>query len=525
MSVTVQQSRWRLMLALVSFFFLSHVFVSTCLPERLAPLSTLWIVLAEMGALVATLLASRQVRSPARTLWWLLAAAIVLHSTAMTLDMITEFTGTPVFNYDPGLSVFFSMLYGVPLLAAVSVQADSRILRAARVTNAVLSLATGALLYVQIFSLLTLHGSMNYADAVLISRLFDVIDLFLAAAATIRWLGSDSAAERRFFRIAAIFLWINALFPAIHNRLLMRYGAVWLDLFISTPYLVLFLLIQSDRQDLAEPPLTRTVHLVQSGGSIFLSIALLVLGVITARTHFYLGLGAALLAIIGYGVLSTLAQSRSRETEESLQTSKAALEGMIGLDSMTGIPNRWAFDTTLDRECSSARRSKSPVSLLMIDIDHFKQLNDTKGHQVGDAYLIRVAEGLRKALPRVTDFVARYGGEEFSAILPATDTAGAAEAAGRVCRAVEDLALSHPGSVSGVVTISVGVATYDGSPHKSLADLVRAADKALYEAKRRGRNRFECGELHTTDRGSNPEAGSSVAYASSLPFHFPRKGM
>jgi len=136
----------------------------------------------------------------------------------------------------------------------------------------------------------------------------------------------------------------------------MRYGSVWLDLFISTPYLVLFLLIQSDRQDLAEPPLTRTVHLVQSGGSIFLSIALLVLGVITARSHFYLGLGAALLAIIGYGVLSTLAQSRSRETEESLQTSKAALEGMIGLDSLTGIPNRWAFDTTLDRECSNSGR-------------------------------------------------------------------------------------------------------------------------------------------------------------------------
>jgi diguanylate cyclase (GGDEF)-like protein len=478
------------MSALAFLFLLSHLFVSTCLPERLSPLSTLWIVLAEMGALVAALLASGKVSSPVRMLWWLLAAAIVFHSTAMTLDTVTETTGSPVFNYVPGLSVFFSMLYGVPLLTAVSMQIDSRILRVARVTNAVLSLAIGALLYVQIFSLLTLHGSTNSADAVLISHLFDAIDLFLAVAATVRWLGSDNVAERGFFRIATIFLWINAVFPAIHNRLLIRYDYVWLDLFISIPYLVLFVLIRTDRQEDAQPPRAWVVRLVQSGSSIFLSIALLVLGVTAARTHFSLGLGAALLAIIGYGVVSTLAQSRGRETEEALETSKAALEGMVGLDTLTGIPNRWAFDAALDREFSNARRTKSSVSLLMIDVDNFKQLNDANGHQAGDFCLIAVAGALRRALPRVTDFVARYGGEEFSAILPSTDSAGAAEAARKICASVAGLGLGHPVSPFGFVTVSVGIATCDGSPQESGADLIRAADQALYEAKRRGRNRF-----------------------------------
>ncbi|HEY1501199.1 MAG TPA: GGDEF domain-containing protein [Acidobacteriaceae bacterium] len=498
-SVTAQRSRWRLMAALAFLFLLSHVFVSTCLPERLAPLSTLWIVLAEMGAFIAALRASGKVRSPARILWWLLASAILFHSTAMTLDAVTETLGTPVFNYVPGLSIFFSMLYGVPLLAAVSMQTDSRIARVARTTNAVLSLAVGVLLYVQIFSLLTLHGSMNSADAVLISHLFDGIDLFLAAAATVRWLGSDSTAERGFFRIAAIFLWINALLPAIHNRLLIRYDFVWLDLLISIPYLVLFVLIEADRPEPARPSRARVVHLVQSGSSIFLSVALLVLGVVAARTHFYLGLGAALLAILSYGVVSTLAQSRGRETEMSLERSKAILEGMVGVDNLTGIPNRWAFDATLDREFLTARRTKSPVSLMMIDVDNFKQLNDSRGHQTGDACLVRVAGALREALPRGTDFVARYGGEEFAAILPATDAAGAAEAAARTCRSVAGSGAADPGSPFGWVTVSIGIATYDGSPQKSAADLVRAADQALYDAKRRGRNRFESFDMNASN--------------------------
>jgi hypothetical protein len=300
-----------------------------------------------MGAMMAALLVSREAESTARILWWLLAAALIFHSTAMSLDTVTEAIGTPVFNHVPGLSIFFSMLYGVPLLVAVSMQFDSRILAVARVTNAILSLAIGALLYVQIFSLLTVHGSTNPADAVLISHLFDGIDLFLAVAATIRWFGSDHPAERGFFRVATIFLWLNTIFPAIHNRILILHDYVWLDLLISTPYVVLFMLIMADRGSEPLPPSARIVRLVQSGSSIFLSIALLALGVTAVRTHFYLGLAASLLSIVSYGVLSTLAQTRGRETEQSLLTSNEVLEKLVGVDSLTGIPNRWAFESTL----------------------------------------------------------------------------------------------------------------------------------------------------------------------------------
>lgn len=505
MFLTSHQGRQRWLWAFALLFLLLHGLASTCLPERLDPLSTFFIVLAELCAMAAALRASRAAESPSRILWWLLASSIACHSTAMTLDGIREITGTPVFNYVPGLSIFFSMLYGVPLLGAVSMQFDRRILRAARVTNAVLSLAIGLLLYLQIFSLLTLRGSTNPAAAVLVSHLFDGIDLFLALAATIRWFGADNSTERGFFRTVTLFLWLNALFPALHNRILMQHDYVWLDLFISTPYVVLCVLIVRQEQDVAQRPPSGIVHLVQSGSPIFLSIGLLVMGVITAATHFYLGLGASLLAIIGYGVLSTLAQSRGRESEESLLTSKEALEGLVGVDSLTGIPNRWAFDQTLDRECAGARRTRVPVSLLMIDIDHFKLLNDTQGHQAGDSCLIRIAGRLGAALPRRTDFIARYGGEEFSAVLPATDKSGAEEAARKICLAIADLGIHHPTSPTGMVTVSVGISTCDGSPQWSTASLIWAADYALYNAKRCGRNRFAfCPIEAVHDRRSDP---------------------
>jgi diguanylate cyclase (GGDEF)-like protein len=476
---------------LALLFLLVHGLVSACLPERLAPLSTLCIILAEVAALVAALRAARKVEARVRVLWWLLAVSVVFHSTAMSLDMISEATGVPVLNYVPGLSIFFSMICGVPLLATVSMSFDKRILRISRATNALLCLAIGTLLYIQIFSLLTFRGSANPADAVLILRLFDGIDVFLAVAATIRWCGADHVSERNFFRVLTIFLSLDAAFVAIHNRLLIRFDFVWLDLLISAPYVVLTVLIVAMRRDAARPASAHIALVVQSGSAMFLSIALLVIGVITSRTHFYLGLAASLLSIAGYGVLSTLAQSRVRMAEESLMTSNETLEGLVGVDGMTGIPNRWAFDETLDRECANARLTKRPVSLLMIDVDKFKQLNDLKGHQVGDHCLIQIAGALRTALPRMTDFVFRYGGEEFSAILPATGALGAEEAARKICRAVAALHLSHPASPYGVVTVSVGISTHDGVMSQSAASLVRAADKALYEAKHGGRNRFE----------------------------------
>jgi diguanylate cyclase (GGDEF)-like protein len=172
------------------------------------------------------------------------------------------------------------------------------------------------------------------------------------------------------------------------------------------------------------------------------------------------------------------------------------LEKLVGVDGLTGIANRRAFDKVLDREFAAARRTKLPVSLLMIDVDHFKHINDTKGHQAGDECLVLIANALHATLPRATDFVARYGGEEFSAILPATDSAGATEAAKRLHRSIAGLGLSHPATPTKTVTVSIGLSTFDGVSRHSPASLVKMADRALYLAKHGGRN---CSEFLPLD--------------------------
>ena len=284
---------------------------------------------------------------------------------------------------------------------------------------------------------------------------------------------------------------MNAICPAVHNRILIHYDYVWLDLLISTPYVVLVPLAFAARNHRAEPRAAAFVRAVRSGSAVFLAGVLVLVGIVAARSNLYVGLAAALIGIAGYSALNILTQSRGIETEELLLAAKAALEKLVEVDGLTGIANRRALDEVLLREFSLTQRTQRPVSLLMIDVDLFKGLNDARGHVVGDEYLIRIATALQVTLSRSTDFVARYGGEEFSAVLPATDKAGAMIAAEKLRKGIEGLSLSHPSSPFGVVTISIGVSTFDGSAPSSLAELLESADRALYMAKREGRNRSE----------------------------------
>jgi diguanylate cyclase (GGDEF)-like protein len=178
-----------------------------------------------------------------------------------------------------------------------------------------------------------------------------------------------------------------------------------------------------------------------------------------------------------------------QERTQQLEAANQQLEALSFSDSLTGIANRRAFDQSLDGEWRRAVRSKQPISLLMIDIDHFKSFNDTYGHQAGDRCLAAVAGALGGLARRAGDRVARYGGEEFAALLPATDAAGGLAIAERMRAAVEALHLPNQAGIGGHVTISVGRATVESTEGMSPDALVAAADAALYEAKRSGRNR------------------------------------
>jgi diguanylate cyclase (GGDEF)-like protein len=154
---------------------------------------------------------------------------------------------------------------------------------------------------------------------------------------------------------------------------------------------------------------------------------------------------------------------------------------MAETDPLTGIPNRLMFDRTLHKELSRSDRNGETVGLLLIDIDHFKALNDTYGHQVGDEVLRELALALRQH-SRVFDTVARYGGEEFAVIIPAADLTECQEIAERLRLEIEQLPLQSS------VTASIGLAMYPSNAD-GMDALVRAADEALYESKKDGRNR------------------------------------
>lgn len=176
--------------------------------------------------------------------------------------------------------------------------------------------------------------------------------------------------------------------------------------------------------------------------------------------------------------------------QHELELANHQLQELVDQDGLTGIANRRHFDKQLVAEWNRARRGGYPLSLLLIDLDFFKNYNDTYGHQAGDDCLIVVGSVLRAHTQRSGDVAARYGGEEFAMILPATDSADAEEIGWRVVRDIASYRIPHRASrAAEVVTASVGVASMVPSPLQTPRDLIARADEALYEAKGSGRNR------------------------------------
>ena len=178
------------------------------------------------------------------------------------------------------------------------------------------------------------------------------------------------------------------------------------------------------------------------------------------------------------------------KTHVELKRLRDRLELMTTTDGLTGVANRRGFDACLSREWQRAVRAKSPLSLIMGDIDFFKNFNDHYGHLAGDSCLRRVAEAMAASVSRPADLVARYGGEEFVALLPETEATGARLLAEEMRRRVAELDIPHATSAAAPhVTVSLGVATLVPESRDDPGYLILQADEALYQAKDQGRNR------------------------------------
>lgn len=184
------------------------------------------------------------------------------------------------------------------------------------------------------------------------------------------------------------------------------------------------------------------------------------------------------------------------KTQINLKAKTDLLEKLASLDGLTEIPNRRAFDTAFERQFNQAKRTTTPLSLLIMDIDNFKLFNDYYGHPLGDDCLKKVAATLMKHTHRPEDLVARLGGEEFSILLPNTDSFGATMRAEQYRSAIEELKIHQAGnSPLPYVTVSIGVGTVIAHAHDDSKGLLQAADDALYRAKRQGRNQVCCENL------------------------------
>ena len=180
-----------------------------------------------------------------------------------------------------------------------------------------------------------------------------------------------------------------------------------------------------------------------------------------------------------------------RTRHKLLSESNEQLEQLSNLDSLTGLANRRCFDENLEKELKRATRDKTPLSLILLDVDYFKEFNDTYGHLVGDECLKQISNVLRKTVERSHDLAARYGGEEFAMILPSTGLKGGLIIAQRLREMTENLDLTSPkASILQSVTISLGLVSIPhGKKDITPKILIDQADKALYEAKRLGKNR------------------------------------
>jgi diguanylate cyclase (GGDEF)-like protein/PAS domain S-box-containing protein len=192
------------------------------------------------------------------------------------------------------------------------------------------------------------------------------------------------------------------------------------------------------------------------------------------------------------GVVSVIRDiADRRKTEEELARAFDMVKNLASIDGLTGIANRRRFDETLDREWRRAVRDRREISLVLLDVDHFKTYNDLYGHLSGDDCLRQIAESIGNVVTRAADLAARYGGEEFAVILPSTSRHGALELCHEILAGVRRLNILHDGNPHSVVTVSAGCVTCTADDESNYVAAMQAADAALYRAKALGRNRVE----------------------------------
>ncbi|RYY29298.1 MAG: diguanylate cyclase [Sphingomonadales bacterium] len=439
-----------------------------------------------LAAAIACLLRGLRSRSGSREPWFALALAIFLWAGAILLQLFAAIFSKLNGDALPVLLLF--VLYGVPIIFVLASPRGD--IWPARLVDGAGALAIGITFYIFLSTIIApLHGPIVEGGEghLTLAVMFDVQNAYIALFAAIRFFASYSARDRSFFAVLTLFGIAYGVCAAIWNHFLLDtpFGSM-VELILPlgmVPLIALTGMVHLPARGETRP--SRFARIVRAGSPLMLPLSQITLSIALVPRHLVAGIAGLVVALILYGVRTVLVQMRNAQEEERLH-------GLSSTDALTGLSNRRMFDEALRREWDRARRSGDGLALMMIDIDHFKSLNDTLGHPVGDARLRDVAQAIRGRTRRAAEVAARYGGEEFAVILPGVDPQHALAQAEEVRLSIEELALESPAAL-GKVTVSIGVAHVLGPHDEDTSALVAAADAALYRAKHAGRN---CVMLH-----------------------------
>lgn len=443
---------------------------------------------------------TRYRRSPSliRLPWLLLALAVLMQMLWDGTNVLAAALGDQG-GYLAALATVLSALYVIPCMYMSTRSFTLHEPRTVAVLDLVLLCMVAVLVYQFFTTLLSGPLASDPGSIYVVVYLADAIDFSLAAMAILRLFGARSFRWRFFYYVAGAYLLVNASVACIYNRVEMQGLPWWAGSLINVPHalLVLVALRQPPRWLRSYHPSLGTSQTIASFAPILLSTMVVMLGISTARFDFVPSLLVGALAVLFYGLRVAFIQSRQIDRQRAIDLSTWRLEQQVGRDPLTGIANRATLDKCLREALEEGHRTGCFCSLLMIDVDYFKQYNDSLGHIAGDACLVQVAGALSRSRVRMHDLVARYGGEEFAIVLVDTNAEMAQEVARRLITAIEHLQIAHPACPLGRLSISIGSATQTGQTPINPVAMLDEADHALYRAKRNGRNRFEAAVADT----------------------------
>jgi diguanylate cyclase (GGDEF)-like protein len=398
---------------------------------------------------------------------------------------------------DPSDFIYITAMF--PLLLALSTTRETASIR----TVSLLNWAQIALALVLTYFRLYRMELPAAAAALVMGKIYGVACVLLVVMAALRLLTWDTAEEKRSIGLIFTFLCLympvelGMDFATAHWKL--EAGHLF-DLLWSVPFLVagwqsLHLPMEGAHTQAPAHP-RRLRLLVGTLCPMLIATGVFALAASITSQHATLALAAIFLLLVIQGLHAGLLQLNYLtgrllllEREHELREANATLQQLSLLDPLTRIANRRRFDAALDRAWRRALRKKHRIALLIIDIDFFKSINDRHGHAYGDECLVTVARLVEQQAGRPDDLLARYGGDEFFLLLPDTDAEGAEVVANRIHETIKTKAQTNLPSFERRMTVSIGGAVIDATTTKNdPAVLVEAADKALYEAKRLGRN-------------------------------------